>query len=324
MKHKVLLPIGTLDNELNFLHDSKTNMELFSHLAVNSKLSEENNVYICPRSNINKTQMSNTIFFGCTSRQTISNRIQALIDKRYLEYDHDKNQFILDYNNFVFLSIDRKIYDKIVELYTNTNNKVPFLKFYLYLKYRHQKNQHLMTRTEILENVGVLDSKAKGFDFLKIALESFNENDLIKIKFYRDNLDILNFFDDNEEEIKTINAHQKTASPVKRKKKDKNKILAKAYIYAIIIDNQLGYIGITTRDIKTRMGEHLKMALTDLGKHRKLYEALKKGEYFFEIWEEYHYEITLLELQQKEKELIEELRPLYNTIGIDKPYIISE
>lgn len=94
-------------------------------------------------------------------------------------------------------------------------------------------------------------------------------------------------------------------------------LLSDAYIYGIFIEEEIIYIGKTTRPIQERIREHIGNA-----KYRKeedtqsgLYELLKDKDFYFKILFEGHNVITNLGLEKIEKLLINIIQPPGNAEG---------
>lgn len=130
-------------------------------------------------------------------------------------------------------------------------------------------------------------------------------------------------------ELDKILQEEKRNKQIKQVKKNNNKILKNAYIYKIVIDNELVYIGKTYRDLKNRLGEHIECSLNKSIKNSQqkyLYEAMRNAKYGYKfvILYESHNEIDNHELEEKEKIFIETFKPKFNYEGVKVPYRFSK
>lgn len=98
----------------------------------------------------------------------------------------------------------------------------------------------------------------------------------------------------------------------------------KYYIYGIMINNELVYIGKTYRGLRERILEHL---VRDNNANKKLYELFETEDFHLVILCEecgkYSKIKNDIELQVVEKKLIEYYKPLCNVQGVNKPYVFK-
>lgn len=102
------------------------------------------------------------------------------------------------------------------------------------------------------------------------------------------------------------------------------KVLPEAYLYQIIVDNEVVYVGKTTRSLKERITEHIMCVLDSSiinSQQNYLYKAMRecKG-YKFEVALHIKNKIDNFQLESLEKELIERIKPKYNYQGVKVPY----
>lgn len=111
-----------------------------------------------------------------------------------------------------------------------------------------------------------------------------------------------------------------------KKKFKENKIEKYAYIYAILINDKVVYIGKTKRKLGDRIQEHLEY-VWDYNKpssqQKYLYKAMRENNYRFELLHDGSGQMTNHELEELEKKLIETLKPAYNYEGVKVPYRFS-
>ena len=108
----------------------------------------------------------------------------------------------------------------------------------------------------------------------------------------------------------------------------KRSVLQDAFIYRIIVDNKIVYIGKTTRSLKKRIEEHIECVLNpniNNSQQNYLYKAMRSCQgYRFEIVYESHGLITNRELEELEKAMIEGFKPDFNYEGVKVPYRFSD
>lgn len=112
-----------------------------------------------------------------------------------------------------------------------------------------------------------------------------------------------------------------TSVPIKEIKDTKEE---NAYIYGIIINEEIVYIGKTIRPIIQRKHEHEKSAAKIMNiesqQQEHLYKAMRENTYEFIILYESHNEISNFQLQCLECGYINYYKPKFNYEGVKTPY----
>lgn len=96
---------------------------------------------------------------------------------------------------------------------------------------------------------------------------------------------------------------------------DNNQLLENAYIYKVVINNEVVYIGKTYQPILDRIDEHVQRC-----HNKELEEAMLHNYYTFEIVYESHNDITSEVLNSIEEAFITQFQPKYNKCGVTMPY----
>ena len=94
-----------------------------------------------------------------------------------------------------------------------------------------------------------------------------------------------------------------------------NQLLENAYIYKIIISDEVVYIGKTYQPILNRIDEHVQRC-----HNKELKDAMLHNYYTFEIIYESHNTITSDILNSIEESFIAQFKPKYNKCGVTLPY----
>lgn len=92
------------------------------------------------------------------------------------------------------------------------------------------------------------------------------------------------------------------------------------YIYGIIINEEIVYIGKTKRPIIQRKHEHEKSAAKKSQQQEHLYKAMRENTYEFVVLYESHNEISNFQLQCLECGYINYYKPKFNYEGVKIPY----
>lgn len=112
-----------------------------------------------------------------------------------------------------------------------------------------------------------------------------------------------------------------TSAPIREIKDIKEE---NAYIYGIIINEEIVYIGKTKRPIIQRKQEHEKSAAKIMNvesqQQEHLYKAMRESTYEFVILYESHNEISNFQLQCLECGYINYYKPKFNYEGVKTPY----
>lgn len=107
----------------------------------------------------------------------------------------------------------------------------------------------------------------------------------------------------------------------------KDQILAEGYVYAIVLRDEVVYIGYTARPLLARLKEHWSLIQEPISvSYDKKYEILNlhQEEVTFKLLYQVTTGITEFELKNIERALIEAYQPRFNKEGVTEPYGVHD